>query len=393
MNNSEASIRINSSSTWIKLLPEAAFLCLLFVIYAFGIEDDLHLLEVGVVGWLGFVATKYLNRDFRPYILVISTFAALIYVLGAVDGVMVIILGLLLITVCHLPLSFRLRLSLVILMGAVWAAIRLALFPVFFSTHVVTVLGGFFMFRTMVYLYEIKYKDSRDPAIVRVAYFFLLPNIVFAIFPIIDFKTFLQAFNQERSLRTYERGIYLMTLGLIHLLLYRFIYLYLILPPEQVNSAWQLLGYITFSYALILRLSGIFHLSIGMLCMFGVNLPDIFHNYFLARGFGDYWRRINIYWKDFMTKLFYYPIYFKIRKMGTIKAMVWSTLIVFGINWVLHSYQWFWILGSLSLRVNDALFWGIFGILVAISAAREAQRNKNRTLSDPSIWRTTVKSC
>ena len=32
--------------------------------------------------------------------------------------------------------------------------------------------------------------------------------------------------------------------------------------------------------------------------------------------FTDFWRRINIYWKDFMMKVFYYPAFFRLRRLG-----------------------------------------------------------------------------
>ena len=79
-------------------------------------------------------------------------------------------------------------------------------------------------------------------------------------------------------------------------------------------------------FLLYLRVSGQFHVIVGMLHLFGFNLPETHHEYFLSSSFTDFWRRINIYWKDFMTKLFYYPAYFALRKQGEAQAIVLSTL-------------------------------------------------------------------
>ena len=68
--------------------------------------------------------------------------------------------------------------------------------------------------------------------------------------------------------------------------------------------------YVLSSFLLYLRVSGLFHLMVGMLRLFGFNLPETHHRYFLAASFTDFWRRINIYWKDFMMKVFYYPMFF-----------------------------------------------------------------------------------
>ena len=61
--------------------------------------------------------------------------------------------------------------------------------------------------------------------------------------------------------------------------------------------------------------------------MFGFNLPETHHLYLLASSFTDFWRRINIYWKDFIMKLFFYPSFFKLRKLGSTWALVLATLL------------------------------------------------------------------
>jgi len=79
--------------------------------------------------------------------------------------------------------------------------------------------------------------------------------------------------------------------------------------------------------------------------MFGFNLPETHHLYYLATSFTDVWRRINIYWKDFVMKLFFYPMHFKLRRMGSLWALSLATLVTFLATWLLHSWQWFWIRG------------------------------------------------
>ena len=59
---------------------------------------------------------------------------------------------------------------------------------------------------------------------------------------------------------------------------------------------------IVFTYLLYLRVSGQFHIIVGMLHLFGYDLPETNHRYLLARSVNDFWRRVNIYWKDFMVK-------------------------------------------------------------------------------------------
>jgi len=101
-------------------------------------------------------------------------------------------------------------------------------------------------------------------------------------------------------------------------------------------ARWALTGFL-----LYLRVSGQFHLIVGTLHLFGFHLPETHRRYLLASSFTDFWRRINIYWKDFMLKVFFYPVHFRLRRWGATKALVVSTLLVFAATWFFHAYQWF----------------------------------------------------
>lgn len=70
-------------------------------------------------------------------------------------------------------------------------------------------------------------------------------------------------------------------------------------------------------------------------------------------------------------KMFYYPSFTALKKLGMRPALILSTLIVFGGTWLLHSYQWFWLQGAFPLAAPDALFWGILGLAVVINTLRE----------------------
>ncbi len=113
-----------------------------------------------------------------------------------------------------------------------------------------------------------------------------------------------------------------MVRGVIHLLLYRVVYYYLTLAPSEVHGPGDLAQYMVANFLLYLRVSGLFHLIVGMLHLFGFRLPETHHQYFLASSFTDFWRRINIYWKDFMLKVFYYPAYFRLKPLGNTAALV-----------------------------------------------------------------------
>src|SRR6185503_21055695 len=88
----------------------------------------------------------------------------------------------------------------------------------------------------------------------------------------------------------------------------------------------------------------------------------------------DFWRRINIYWKDFMVKIVYFPVYFRYRRSGDLRAKVVATVCVFVVTWALHSYQWFWLRGEWLLSWTDTLFWAILGAFVIVNLIIEQRR-------------------
>ena len=87
----------------------------------------------------------------------------------------------------------------------------------------------------------------------------------------------------------------------------------------------------------------------------------------------DFLRRINIYWKDFIMKLFFYPAFFALRRMGTLRAMSSGHSGAFFATWALHSWQWFWFRGHLLLTWQDISFWSILASLVLVNATSRSR--------------------
>ena len=130
------------------------------------------------------------------------------------------------------------------------------------------------------------------------------------------------------------------------------------------------------NYLLYLHVSGQFHMACGMLHLFGYQLPETHHRYLLATSFTDYWRRINIYWKDFMVRIFFNPVVFRLKRWPQPAALAAATAVVFLATWLLHGYQLYWLRGSWGFTVPDALFWGTLGVLVAINVQLDARRHR-----------------
>ena len=345
-------------------------------------------LRLALLAFGGFAIHALLPLRHRlPFFLLLS-FIGMATTLGIANGASLITIGLILIGICHLPVSFRLRGILILAVVAILVAWRAKWIDGPVADAVWPILGSMFMFRLIVYIYELRHDKTPASPVQTLSYFFMLPNVCFPLFPVIDYKTFRRNYYDDDAYRIYQTGIDWIVRGVIHLLLYRFVYYHLTLAPSEVTGPAQLIQYLVANFLLYLRVSGLFHLIIGMLYLFGFRLPETHNRYLLASSFTDFWRRINIYWKDFMQKIFYYPAVFRLRALGTTKAMVVATLYVFMLTWFLHAYQWFWLRGTMLWVLQDILFWAILGVLVVLNALYELKYGRSRSLGKTKqTWR------
>ncbi|MFN2399922.1 MAG: hypothetical protein ABR543_14985 [Gemmatimonadaceae bacterium] len=333
----------------------------------------------------GFVVHGLLPLRHRLLFFVLLSLTAILLALGLLDGMLVVVLGLVLIGICHLPIRMSFRVLLLVATAALYAVWRVKLLPGPWSAAIWPVLASMFMFRLALYLYALSHEEKRPTVAVTLAYFFMLPNVCFPLYPVIDYSTFSRTYYDRDPSPIYETGVKWIVRGLIHLILYRYVYLHLA-NPEGLLTLGDLVQFVLATFLLYLRVSGQFHLITGILHLFGFRLPETHHLYYLASNFNDFWRRINIYWKDFMMKLVYYPSYFWLRRWGGTTALVGATVTVFFGTWILHSYQWFWLRGGFPLMPQDALFWAILGALVVFSSLRESKRPRKRTLGRGAVW-------
>ncbi len=347
-------------------------------------------IRVALLAFGGFAIHALLPLPYRLPFFAALSIAATAFIMGLENGAWLIGIGLILIGVCHLPVAAWVRGTILLGLGALLSLQRAALVPFPWSEAIWPILGSMFMFRLIVYFYDLRH-DKAPTSIARtLAYFFMLPNVCLPLFPVVDYKTFRRNYYDADAYLIYQRGIDWIVRGVIHLLLYRIIYYYLTLAPAEVTTPAELTQYLVTNFLLYLRVSGLFHLVVGMLYLFGFHLPETHNRYLLASSFTDFWRRINIYWKDFMQKVFYYPIIFRLKRLGTERAIIVATLLVFLLTWFLHAYQWFWLRGTILFVPQDILFWTILGALVVVNSLFEMRHGRARSLGAPAwTWRRT----
>jgi hypothetical protein len=332
------------------------------------IEKGSGIREVAPIILSTFVINSFVSLRYRPAILFSTSLLIIYYAFGYFSGSLLVIAGLIIIGCCHLPIKLWMRIVMIAMITIGLVILRANLFFAPRAALIVPFLASMFMFRTIIYLYELKHSNHSSSIFQKLSYFFLFPNHCFLLFPIVDYKVYLKTYYNKPDSEIWQKGIRWMLRGIIHLIGYRIIYYHLLIGPGEVTNLLTLLQYMTCSYALILRLSGLFHFIIGLLCMFGLNLPPIFNNYLLATSFVNMWRRINVYWREFMIKIFFYPIMFKYKKIITKHLLATTMLTVFFITWAMHNYQWFWIRGYFPLTPMDILFWATLGICITVNS-------------------------
>jgi hypothetical protein len=371
------------------LIVAAQLILLLIVIRQYDLESSTFSQNIMGLTFYGFTVHFFLPHRYKlPFFSFISLFAIL-SVFKYPDGLWLIGTGLGLITICHLPIRMSARLGILTVASIFLFTLRAEWLQAPWSGLIWPTLTSIFMFRMITYVNDLRQQKEPVNLWRSLSYFFLFPNIVFPFFPVISHSAFRRNYYDKDQYQIYQTGVNWIFRGVTHLILYRLVSYYLVIGPEEVVNTRDLVQFLISNFALYLRVSGLFHLIIGILHLFGFNLPETNHLYFLASNFTDLWRRINIYWKDFMLWNFYYPAYFRIRHVGETLSIVLVTAFIFLLTWFFHAYQWFWLRGSFLISLQDILFWTFLAILVIINTLYEVKRGRKRTLGQQT-W--TIKS-
>lgn len=374
---------------WLKyifLVVQLAFI--VFIVHRYAIENNAFFTIMIFIS-VGFMVHYFIPIQHRMFSFGLLSMAGTAVIMGWEPSLWIFSIVAVILLICRSGLKFSYKVGLILAGSGVLAVFRADIMPFYGPEAIWPILGSMLMFRLITFMYDLKHAKKIPTFGQSVAYFFMLPNVVFPLFPVVDFTNFTRShYNGERH-KIYQVGVDWITRGIIHLLIYRIVYYYMAISPSDVASPSDLMQYLSSNFLLYLRVSGLFHIIVGCLHLFGFNLQETHHLYYLSASFTDFWRRINIYWKDFMMKVFYYPIFFRLKSLGMTKAIVISTIIVFFLTLAFHSYQWFWLRGQFPIIWQDAVFWGILGCLVIINSLWELKKGKGQNLA-AKVW--SVKS-
>jgi hypothetical protein len=359
-----------------------------------------------LLAWVGFVVHHFLPARLRlPFFGFLSVFSVYFYLALAtgssdagglerqatvvqkllnptvlLNSGLILVVGAVLIAICHLPVSWTLRFMALGVAAVALVASRLSLQGLALPDPVWSIVGSMFMFRLILYVYELYHQTTRSSPARAVAYFFMMPNVAFPLFPIVDYKSFCSSHYRGEPLWIYQKGLRLILRGVIQLLIYRAVYHFGVVEATSVSNLVEVCRFLVTTSLLYLQVSGSFHIIVGLLHLFGFNLPATHHLYFLSSNFTDLWRRNNIYWRDFIARIFFNPAYLRFKRLGATGALVGATVVAFAATWMLHSYQDFWLRGKFPLAWQDAVFWVSLCCFVMVNTLTEARRGRQRRL-------------
>ena len=205
------------------LLP---LLTMVGAIQVLQIEQSMGLPKLMWIALAGFVIHAWLPVAWRLLFFFVLNITALVLLFDPVSAIATIGFGLLLVVLASLTIKARYRVALVLAAGTYLALGKAGLVGDYVLYQVSGILGGLFMFRIILYLYEIQHETGAVSVWKRINYFFLLPNLIFQLFPIVDYKAFVRGFYSKPAAQTYRKGMHFIGIGVVHLLAYRVIYHY-----------------------------------------------------------------------------------------------------------------------------------------------------------------------
>ena len=213
----------------------------LAVIWFYQIEQMSGLFRLLPVVLVGFIVNALAPLRFRPAIFLIVSVIGILVVVPSMAGIAILGIGLGLILISHLPIPFWTRVVLMLGAGASLIVLRLELIDLGWnslSSLVIPVVGSMFMFRMIIYMNDIRHEKKGVSIFSRLSYFFMLPNICFLLFPVVDYQTFKRKYYNTEDFEIYRTGIWWMFRGVTHLLVYRLVYLYLVPSAAEVQGIW-----------------------------------------------------------------------------------------------------------------------------------------------------------
>ncbi len=365
-------------------------LCLLFfIIKKFEIESN-----TGINSLPYFLIPAYLL-----YAIVPIRFKAAVYVtlfvsctyfaFGWLSGSVLLLLLLIPFFIFTIALTWNYRLLLTILFLGFMCLLRSDILYMPSVNLVIPFAASVLIFRVILLLYESKYNGIHNNHWLNLAYLFSFNHLFFLLGPVVDYKIFVRSFQAVNARENTNRAFWFLFSGAFLFILHRISTA--IFATDAVTDLNTLIPFLIGNYLVVLKIVATLTFAVGCITLFGFQLPNPFGLFLFADSFKSYWRKVNIYWREFMMKLIYYPVYFELRKKSSYAFFI-ALFSTFIFSWFFHWYQKTWITGIISSTSTDFLFWLALGLLVAFTSNAQNVSVDNKGL-EKTFSQNLLKGC
>lgn len=340
-------------------------------------DKGADLLNMSVIILPVFLIHNFIPQRFRSFVFPALSLLIGFYVFDVVNALLFFSL-LLIFALCMISkLKWSMKLSVALLYGI--ALLILLRFGLRFGAfaYLAPFLAAILMFRTIIVLYDLLHNHNTIPDKASAfSYFFGFPQLFFPVMPIVDYKLYLNGSRSDENDANHQKALTQFATGLFLFVCYKVINLHLDASVYGIGNLTQLGLYIISKNIVLFKVCGIFIFALGFFSMFGIALPSSFGVFPLAASFRDYWKDVNRFWRDFILRIIYYPLYFRLRKTKIAAKEILLIALTFSSSCFFHFYQLYWTTGYFRFKMTDVIYWLSLGFLVFYSNRRYQENMK-----------------
>lgn len=353
----------------VSVLLNVLLLCFVFfIIKQFKIESNTGINSLPFFLIPAYLLYIFIPLRFKPAVYVALFVICNYFAFGWLSGTVLLALLLIPFVIFSIPLAWNYKLLFAILFLCFMLVLRFDLLYMPRMNVVVPFVASILIFRLILLLYETKYANLYDNHWLNLAYLFSFNHLFFLLGPVVDYKVFVRSFYATNQRENTNRALWFLFSGVLLFVLHRISAA--IFATDSITNLKTLIPFLIGNYLVVLKIVATLTFAVGCITIFGFHLPNPFGLFLFADSFKNYWRKVNVYWREFMMKLVYYPVYFEIRRKTRFAFFI-ALFSTFMLSWFFHWYQKTWITGIPSTSTTDFLFWLALGLLVAFTSNAE----------------------
>ncbi|MBK7667414.1 MAG: hypothetical protein IPJ32_08815 [Sphingobacteriaceae bacterium] len=363
------------------------YLIVFFLAKVISFDKGQDILNLSVVVLPLFFMNSVIDLKFKPFIFPLLFLAISFYVFDYLNAIILFGLLSLISAILISGIKWMYKLLFMLLVFILMYLVQSNRIQLGTINFIIPFLASVLMFKSIIVLYEFKYNNTVSNKVASWSYFFSFQQLFFPIMPIVDYKHFLNGRNVNESFINYNKAITQFVTGLLLFVIYKVVNQNFSPSIYGINNLSDFMLFALSKSVILFKLVGVFIFSIGFLSMFDISLPSSFEFFPLASSFRDYWKYVNRFWRDFILKIIYYPLFFKLKKSKFAGKGILLIVVTFMSSCFFHFYQLYWSTGYFKFKMTDVLYWLLLGFLVFYSGYRFEKSLKETPKTEKDLFR------